>query len=113
LFEQQSAAVVPTMPFLAGSLNWPAGHDTLAPRHLVVSVSQQVSISAVLVHVEYVQLVVAAAAIFFLPGVHVEQVAVEQDALFVQHLVTLFCKTIILLLRKGLWNEAGPHFRVV
>jgi hypothetical protein len=48
-----------------------------------------------------------------LPRVHVAQVAVEQDALFVQHLVVLFCRTIILLFLKGSWNEAGPHFRVV
>jgi len=54
LLEQQVAAVVPTALFLAASLNWPAAQDTLAPRHLVVSVSQHVLESAV-VHVVAVQ----------------------------------------------------------
>jgi hypothetical protein len=54
LFEQQVAAVVPTAPFFAGSLNWPVAQDTLAARHFVSSVSQQVSRSAV-THVEPAQ----------------------------------------------------------
>jgi hypothetical protein len=107
LFVQQAAAVVPTTPSFAASLNWPAAQLTLAPRHLVVSVSQHVLESAV-VHVEAEQYVVAAAVTSVLPAAHVIE---EQSALFVQHLSVSLCAITTLLFLKGSWNAAGPQLR--
>jgi hypothetical protein len=55
-FVQQRASVEPVVPYFAGSLNFPVVQVTLAPPHLVVSLSQQVAFSALVqeVPVQYV-----------------------------------------------------------
>jgi hypothetical protein len=81
-FEQHRAVVLPVTPYLAGSLNSPAAHVTLAARHLPAIFSQHV-VSSALVHVDFAQYVVACAAFFFKPAEHVR---VEHNALPVQQL---------------------------
>jgi hypothetical protein len=82
LFEQHRAAVSPVTPYLAGSLNSPAAHVTLAARHLPATFSQHVASSA-LVHTDFAQYVVACAVFFFKPAEHV---SVEHNAFPVQQL---------------------------
>jgi hypothetical protein len=81
-FEQQRAAVVPTVLYLAVSLYLPTVHDTTFPPHLATSVTQQVLALSAVVQDPPVQYVVAAAAICFLPAAHVTD---EHFALLEQH----------------------------
>jgi hypothetical protein len=82
MFEQHKAAVAPATPYLAGSLNLPAAHVTVAAIHLPAVFSQHVGRSA-LVQTDLAQYVVACAVFFFMPAEHV---MVEHNALPVQQL---------------------------
>jgi len=82
MFEQHKAAVAPATPYLAGSLNLPAAHVTVAPIHLPAMFSQHVGRST-LMHPDLAQYVVACAVFFFIPAEHV---MVEHSALPVQQL---------------------------
>jgi organic hydroperoxide reductase OsmC/OhrA len=56
---QQTAAVVPAVLYLAVSLNLPVGQATVTPPHLVVSVTQHVLATSVVVQARAAQYVVA------------------------------------------------------
>jgi len=92
-FEQQRAAVVPIVPYLAASLYLPTGQLTTFPPHRAVLSTQQVLVTSVVVQLPPAQCVVAAAVIFFLPVAHWTP---EHFALFVQHNASVVPTTLLL-----------------
>lgn len=83
--EQQRAGVVPTTPYLAGSLNMPAPQAVEAPRHFCSSSMQHVDSSAA-THEDPAHVKLPALHLCFLPApLHVYD---EHFALFTQQLLT-------------------------
>jgi hypothetical protein len=98
-FEQQRRLVVPTVLYLAVSLNLPVVQVTLVPPHLVTSFTQQVLVFSALVQEPPAQYVVVAAAISFLPAAHV---TVEHFAMAEQHAASVLPVTPFLAVSLSL-----------